>query len=78
MAYIIITDMIPLRQRPKYNSFVQTSWALDSTTGPLIRGAISETTTWYWIFYLNFSPCAAALVMIPFILKFDMKKRHLK
>lgn len=78
MAYIIMTDIIPLRQRPKYNGFVQLSWAIGSITGPLIGGAISEHTTWRWIFYLNFPLCTAALVMIPFILKFDMNKTSLK
>lgn len=78
LVYIILTDIVPLRQRPKYNGFVSLSWAVGSMTGPLIGGAIAENTTWRWIFYLNFPLCAAALVMIPLVLKLEIDTTSLK
>ncbi|RAL67377.1 hypothetical protein DID88_008133 [Monilinia fructigena] len=41
LVLVIMTDIIPLRQRPKYNSLVQIAWAFGTITGPLIGGAIT-------------------------------------
>ena len=64
-----MTDIIPLRQRPKYNIALQLAWALGTIIGPLLGGVIAQNTTWRWIFYINFPFCASALGMIPFVMK---------
>lgn len=48
LVLIICTDTIPLRERPKFNSYVQMSWALGTVTGPLIGAALAERATWRW------------------------------
>ncbi|TAQ90889.1 hypothetical protein B7494_g785 [Chlorociboria aeruginascens] len=78
LVLVITTDIIPLRQRPKYNALIQLAWAFGTITGPLIGGAIVERTTWRWIFYLNFPFCAVSLFMIPFVLKFEARPTSLK
>jgi len=55
MGQVIFADIVPLRQRPKYFSFVLGAWALGSVLGPLIGGLFVEHVFWSWCFYLNVS-----------------------
>ncbi|KAH9988712.1 major facilitator superfamily domain-containing protein [Xylariaceae sp. FL0662B] len=66
---VIITDIVPLRQRPKYYAFTQISWGLGTVVGPLIGGAIAEYSDWRVLFYINFPFCAIGLATSPFIKK---------
>jgi MFS family permease len=46
LSFIIISDIIPLRQRPKYGSCILLAWGIGAAVGPLLGGAIIENTTW--------------------------------
>ncbi|ESZ92257.1 putative efflux pump antibiotic resistance protein [Sclerotinia borealis F-4128] len=78
LVLIIITDIVPLRQRPKYGSLVQIPWALGGIIGPLIGGAFAQHVTWRWIFYINFPFCAMGLVAIPFVVKMKTRRAPLR
>ncbi|ETS75604.1 hypothetical protein PFICI_12548 [Pestalotiopsis fici W106-1] len=67
LTSIIFTDLVPLRQRPKCESR-QASWTIGSSAGPLIGGAISEKTTWRWMFYIMFPFCGYGLICVPWLL----------
>ncbi|KAH9905665.1 MFS general substrate transporter [Xylariomycetidae sp. FL2044] len=69
LASIVISDIIPLRQRPRYQSIIAAAWGLGAILGPLIGGLITEHTTWRWLFYVNFPFCAIGLVMVPLFFK---------
>lgn len=43
---IIITDLVPMRQRGKYFGIIGGIWALGSVTGPVIGGAFAYKVTW--------------------------------
>ena len=70
MGIIIVTDIVPLRKRPKYSNFIQLAWAIGSLIGPLLGGLFAEYTTWRWIFYLNFPFCGICFVVIFFCHQF--------
>ncbi|KAL7620205.1 hypothetical protein AAE478_009198 [Parahypoxylon ruwenzoriense] len=72
---VVITDIIPLRQRPKYYSFSQIAWALGTISGPLIGGAIAESATWRLLFYINFPFCAVGLITIPWIVRIGSREK---
>lgn len=78
MVLVIFTDIIPLRQRPKYNGYVQMAWALGTITGPLIGGAFSQHASWRWIFYINFPFCGIGLLMVPLVVKLKKPKPSLR
>ncbi|KAH6652318.1 major facilitator superfamily domain-containing protein [Truncatella angustata] len=68
LSGVIMTDIVPLRFRPKWFGVVLGAWALGTCIGPLIGGAIVEHTTWRWVFYLMFPICAYGLVAVPLLL----------
>ncbi|KAI0470589.1 MFS general substrate transporter [Xylariaceae sp. FL0804] len=74
LASIVISDIIPLRQRPRYQSIIAAAWGLGAILGPLTGGLITQHTTWRWLFYVNFPFCAVGFVMVPFF--FRIKHRH--
>ncbi|KAI1814010.1 MFS general substrate transporter [Poronia punctata] len=65
MSYIVVSDIIPLRQRPKYLSMIIAGWALGTVIGPLTGGVVAEHAIWQWIFYINYPFCALGLVAVP-------------
>ncbi|KAH7308523.1 major facilitator superfamily transporter [Stachybotrys elegans] len=75
LGLVVQTDIIPLRWRPKWYAVTLGFWALGLCLGPVIGGAIAETTTWRWIFYLKFPICAFGLVAVPYLLTLKPKKR---
>ncbi|KAK3690274.1 major facilitator superfamily domain-containing protein [Podospora appendiculata] len=77
MGQVIFADIVPLRQRPKYFSFVLGAWALGSVLGPLIGGLFVEHVFWSWCFYVNFPFCALGLIMVPLFVKLSTEKTSL-
>lgn len=74
MVLVVLTDIVPLRQRPKYTSYVQVTLAFGTISGPLIGGAIVQHLTWRWLFYLSFPFCGIGLALIPFVVKLKKQK----
>ncbi|QKX62568.1 uncharacterized protein TRUGW13939_09729 [Talaromyces rugulosus] len=75
---VIISDIIPLRQRPLYLAAPQLAWAIGTITGPLLGGLFAEHTKWRWIFYLNFPFCLVGVIMIPFAVRLNAQRPSLK
>ena len=75
---IIITDMVPLRERGNYFALISIVWAIGSVSGPLIGGALAQRNAWRWIFYLNLPIVAIGFVGIIAFLKLENRKRTLK
>lgn len=73
LSLVIFTDIVPLRQRPKWYGTVQGAWALGNCVAPVLGGAIADNTTWRWVFYIMFPFCAFGLVSIPFLLTLKPK-----
>ncbi|KAF2267505.1 MFS general substrate transporter [Lojkania enalia] len=78
LGLVIMTDIVPLRQRPTYNGIIQIAWAIGTITGPLVGGLFADHSTWRWVFYINFPFCAVGLLMIPFVVRLQAKRVSLK
>lgn len=46
MPEIILTDLIPLAERPNYLSIVSGVWALGSVMGPILGGGFAQNVSW--------------------------------
>lgn len=68
LTEIIVTDLVPLRQRGKYLAIVMIAAVFGAAAGPFVGGAIVDNTTWRWVFYINLPVGGAGLVLLLFFL----------
>ncbi|RMD44218.1 hypothetical protein DV735_g781, partial [Chaetothyriales sp. CBS 134920] len=68
MVEIVVCDLVSLRERGKYVGLIGSMWAIGSVVGPVTGGALSQHTSWRWIFYINLPLSGAALaLLVPFL-----------
>ncbi|KAI9492104.1 major facilitator superfamily domain-containing protein [Zychaea mexicana] len=61
MASVVIHDLVPMRQRGKYQSYVNMTQTIGGAVGAPLGGWINDTVGWRTCFYLNLPPCLFAL-----------------
>ncbi|KAI0477933.1 major facilitator superfamily domain-containing protein [Xylariaceae sp. FL0804] len=69
LTYVVITDLVPLRGRPKFTAMLNALTALGSVTGPIIGGWCAVTGHWPWIFWLNLPICVLSAAGLAFFLR---------
>ncbi|MGH7641675.1 MAG: MDR family MFS transporter, partial [Candidatus Dormibacteria bacterium] len=62
-AQAIIGDVVPPRDRGKYQGIFGGVFGLSSVAGPLLGGFFVQNLSWHWIFYINIPVGAVALVV---------------
>src|SRR4051794_7317507 len=60
----VVGDIVPPRERGRYQGLFGAVFGLASVAGPLLGGVIVEHTSWRWIFYVNLPVGAIALVAL--------------
>jgi EmrB/QacA subfamily drug resistance transporter len=81
LAFTIIGDIVPPRERSKYQGYFMAVFATSSVLGPVIGGLLAGTdsilgiTGWRWIFWLNVPIGAAALVVVSRVLHLPHTRR---
>ena len=67
-ALAIIGDLVPPRERGRYQGYMGGVFALSSVVGPLIGGFFVDNLSWRWVFYVNLPVGAVALVVVAAVL----------
>ena len=52
-ATAVIADIIPLRERGKYQGALGAVFGVTTVLGPLLGGLLTDHLSWQWIFYIN-------------------------
>ncbi|HEX3930282.1 MAG TPA: MDR family MFS transporter [Nocardioides sp.] len=65
-ATAMIADIIPLRDRGKYQGAIGAVFGGTTVLGPLLGGFFTDHLSWQWVFYVN---VPVALVILPFAVR---------
>ncbi|GAB3958795.1 MFS transporter [Actinoallomurus acanthiterrae] len=80
LAQTIMAVMIPPRERGRYSGYMGAVFALATIGGPLIGGAIVDTSWlgWRWCFYVGVPFAVLALIVLQKTLHLPVTKRKVK
>lgn len=70
----IIGDLVPPRERGKYQGMMAGVMALAMIGGPLVGGTITDNWGWRWAFYINLPLGAVALALVTAVLHLPRKR----
>ena len=71
LAFTIISDVIPPRDRGRYMGMFGAVFGLSSVAGPLVGGYFAQlgTSGWRWIFYINVPLAIVAVIVITWVMR---------
>ncbi|WP_432877493.1 MDR family MFS transporter [Kribbella sp. CA-245084] len=77
-AMAIIGDLVPPRDRGRYQGLMAAVMPLAFIGGPLLGGFLTDNLSWRWAFYINLPLGALALVVIWFTMHLPRYRRDAK
>src|SRR5205823_166029 len=73
----VIGDLIPPRERGRYQGFFGAVFGTATIVGPLVGGFLVDHLSWRWIFYINLPTGILAMVVIAAVLPSrSTRRRH--
>jgi len=69
LAMTIIADIVPPRERGRYQAYFTSVWSTATVGGPLLGGILVDALSWRWVFWINLPIGAAALLICGAALK---------
>ena len=75
LAMASVADLVPPRERGRYQGYIQLTFLLASLAGPLLGGLFVDQLSWRLAFYVNVPLGAVALVLLSIHLDPPAKRR---
>ena len=75
-AMAIIADLVPLRERGRYQGIMAAVMPLAFIGGPLLGGFLTDNLSWRWAFYINLPLGVLALVVIALTMHLPRPERR--
>jgi MFS family permease len=63
LAMTIMADLVPPRERGRYQAYFSVVWTVSTLGGPMLGGLLVDIASWRWVFWINL-PVAIAGVLI--------------
>ncbi|WP_079103586.1 MDR family MFS transporter [Streptomyces aurantiacus] len=76
LSMAIVGDLVPPRERGKYQGLFGAVFGATSVLGPLLGGLFTEHLTWRWVFYVNLPLGIVALAVIAAVLHIPVRSRR--
>jgi MFS family permease len=67
-AQTIVADVVPARERGRYQGLFGSVFGVTSVLGPLIGGFFVDNLSWRWVFYVNLPIGIVALAVVAAVL----------
>lgn len=64
LSQAIVGDVVPPRERGRYQGFFGAVFGVASVAGPLLGGFFVDNLSWQWVFYINVPVGVVALVTV--------------
>jgi EmrB/QacA subfamily drug resistance transporter len=77
LAFTIVSDVLPPRDRPRYQGLFGAVFGVSSVAGPLVGGYFAQHD-WRWIFYINVPLAVLAIIVCNQVLRLvpHVKREH--
>ncbi|MFJ8631071.1 DHA2 family efflux MFS transporter permease subunit [Streptomyces sp. NPDC093568] len=77
LSMAIVGDIVPPRERGRYQGLFGAVFGASSVLGPLLGGVFTEHLSWRWVFYINLPVGVVALAVIATVLRIPRRStRH--
>jgi EmrB/QacA subfamily drug resistance transporter len=63
LAMTIIADIVPPRERGRYQAYFTAVWSSAAIGGPMLGGFLVDVASWRWVFWINLPIAVAALLI---------------
>ncbi|WP_327182790.1 MDR family MFS transporter [Streptomyces sp. NBC_01334] len=73
LSMAIVGDLVPPRDRGRYQGLFGAVFGATSVLGPLLGGLFTEHLSWRWVFYVNLPVGVVALAVIATVLRIPRK-----
>ncbi|MEU6405905.1 MDR family MFS transporter [Streptomyces sp. NPDC046985] len=76
LSTAIVGDVVPPRERGRYQGLFGAVFGATSVLGPLLGGLFTQHLSWRWVFYVNLPVGVVALAVVAAALRLPRKAQH--